>query len=395
MMTRALIVSCAALAAMPAAVAQPKPPKAPPPGPAPLVGLTKVGAHVPDRGFIDDAYAVDGDRLAVVVTDGDAMVEARVLGGDGAAVATVTLGAIAREVRRLYLLGDRLFVVGGGGDEGAPVTGTLIGLDAKVVKVHKPATDLFVRKLDGKDAVIAYTRSATKKGVVHKVQALELLKGKAIAKRGGQLTVGADGREAKLDFRPAYFLDDMTVAVGLKGGVWRKAEHQRSPDTAAAYDLLTGTWTRDEPITDVVGHTRRLEVMAAGPSPGERVSARMRDDLTAVEVWRDGAPAAVTLDQPVELYDPASLGYAWRGDRLWLGLKVDPVNPPAVARKKADPEYFDLFEVDGDQAVRRARVLAPKQKLRFGFAGDVLWVMERNLGFDRGSKAITFYRVGA
>ena len=42
----------------------------------------------------------------------------------------------------------------------------------------------------------------------------------------------------------------------------------------------------------------------------------------------------------------------------WLVLKMDPVNAEAVARKKADPEYLDVFRVDGTgKAVRKGRVL--------------------------------------
>ena len=82
-----------------------------------------------------------------------------------------------------------------------------------------------------------------------------------------------------------------------------------------------------------------------------------------------------------------------RGDRAWISLVVDPVNPAAVARKKADVEYLDLFEVDGDHAVRRARILAAKKKLVWGWAGDTLWVLEKNVGFGRGGKALRLYRL--
>ncbi len=388
-----ILVSWAAVVAT-TAIAAGQPIGKPAPGtragkPPALVGLTQTGAHVPDRGFLDDVVATDGARLAVIVTDGDDLIEARVLGPDGAPQATVTLGAIAPAVRRMYLLGERLFVVADA-DEG-PVGGALIGLDAKVIKKHAPATDLFVRKVDGKDAVIVYTRTPGKAGVVNRVQAVDPVKARPVARRAGQLTIGADGRDARLDFRPVYFLDDQTVAVGQKGGAWKKSADLRSPDSAARYDLLTGKWLRDEPIVDLIGHGRRLEVLATAADP--QVFVRMKDDRSELELWRDGTPTALRLDQPLAVYDAASVAYAMRGDRVWLSLRVDPVNPPAVARKKADPEYLDLFEISGNTAVRRARILAPKRKLRWGFAGDVLWVMEKNVGFDRGSKSVVLYRL--
>ena len=126
---------------------------------------------------------------------------------------------------------------------------------------------------------------------------------------------------------------------------------------------------------------------------GERVFARIAEDLSEVEVWRDGTPVAITLDQPLELYDPLSVQYAQRGDRLWISLTIDPTNGPAVKRQKADPRYLDLFEVDGKTATRRARILVEKQGVRWGFTGDVWWVLRKSAGFARGGTALQLYRL--
>lgn len=356
------------------------------------VGLTQTGALVPDHGFLDDVTATDGKRLVVVITDGAKQNEVRVLDADGAEKARIDVAKLTSQVRHVYLLdGDRLFVSGDTA-KGDAVAGTLVGFDGKVVKKYKAATDLFVRSVGGKDTVISYTRA--KQGrftIVHKVQAVDLAKGTPIAKQGGQLKVGADGSDPKLDFKPIYFTDDMTVAVGTKGGVWRKEENQRSPDTFASYDLLGGAWIHDEPITDLVAHTHRLYVL--GAVTDAKLFARVNDQ-NQLELWRDGTPTPITLDQPLEVYDPTSASVAMKGDKVWIAMQVDPVNLPAVKRRKADPEYLDLFELDGAKAVRKARVFAPKKKLRWGWAGDTLWVMEKNVGFDRGSKALTMYKLG-
>ncbi|MBZ0234063.1 MAG: hypothetical protein K8M05_17165 [Deltaproteobacteria bacterium] len=414
MRTRLAVATCTfVLLAAAVAVAQParKPPPRPPqrpapkvvpkivkaPPPAPLVGLTPLGAFSPARGFLDDVVTDDGTHLGVVVTDGDQHVEIQVLGmADAGEVARVDVKPMTEAVRRFYLLGDKLFVVprrAEGVPEDAPITPFFVGLDGQPLKRAprlRPATDFFVRPFAGQQAIIAYTRDpGYRKGLLHQVEAFDLAKGKKLGKKSGRLVVGKDGRDATLDFTPHYFLDDMTVVVGTRGGVWRKKEDQRSPDTHAAWDLLTATWVKDEPITDLVGRARKLEIMAEHP---HRLFARMKEDNSTVEVWRDGVASGLTLDQPLELYVAASLAYAVRGDKLWLSLQIDPVNPPAVARKKADPEYLDLFEVDGDRAVRKARIHAPKKKLRWGWVGDTLWVMEKNVGFDRGSKLITLYK---
>src|SRR5262249_44299334 len=185
------------------------------PRPAEMVGMTKLGAMVPAKGFVDDVVATDGHRLAVIVTDAAGLIEARVVGDDGVEQVTLGLDKIIGTVRRLYLLTDRMFLVGDDSD-GGPVTGTLIGFNAKGIKKHGPASEVFLRTIAGKDAVVLYDGAPGKPQLTHKIRAVDVLTGKPIGKKAGQLIVGADGRDAKLDFRPVYFMDDMTVAVGIK-----------------------------------------------------------------------------------------------------------------------------------------------------------------------------------
>lgn len=364
----------------------------PSPPPAELVGLTMTGSLVPDRGFVDDPVATDGTNLAVIVTDGAGLAEIRVVGPDGVSHATVNMAPIIPTARRLYLLGSRLFVVSDD-PAGGQVTGALVDLSGKVVRRQGHATDLSLRTIGGKEVVVAYNRSMTRAGEQHQVTLFDPVTAKKIAKRGGRLLLGTDGKDRKLDFRVDYWLDDHTVAAGLHGGVWRKREDQRSPDTFALYDVVAGKWLADEPIRDLHAHARRLELLMA--HPGERVFVHVPSEGGDLQLWRDGSPTAIALDPPLATYDPASARVVMRGDRAWISLVVDPVNPSAVARKKADAEYFDLFEVDGSHAVRRARIFAPKKKLTWGWSGDTLWVLEKNVGFGRGGKAIRFYRLSS
>lgn len=395
-MRNRLLISLLVLAAGAAGVAaQPQAKPAPPkivkdPPPPPEVGLQKVGELRPGRGFVDDGLAVDGGKLLVLVRDGAGGVALHTLAlADGSAGPALDLTKIAPEAMRVTPLGDRYFVVYGAEP---PRAGALIDGTGKVVRAHKPATELAIRTVGGKPVVIAYSHDEhAKGGELHQIAAFDPATGKKLAKKGGKLLLGADHRDAKLDFRPIYFLDDMTTAVGVRGGHWVKKENQRSPDTWAAYDLLTGTWTSDQPISDPMGLARRQPILTA--HQGERVFARIADDLSEVEVWRDGTPVTVALDQPLEIYDPLSVQYAERGGKLWISLTVDPTNAPAVKRQKADPRYLDLFEVDGDHATRRARLLVAKQGVRWGWAGDVWWVLEKSAGFSRGGVALQLYRL--
>ncbi len=386
------VAVAAALLGLPTAVAQPG--KAPPPRvvkdppPPPLVGLTKLGELRPTRGWVDDAITEIGGQLVALVHDGTDVRVTRVSLTDGSVSGELAIGAVAPEAHHLIPVGDRLLVVHG---VEVPRGAILVDGAGKALRSWKPADAISVRTVGGKPVVVAHTRSTRGKATVHQVTLYDLASGKKLPKKGASLTLGADGRDAKLDFRPVYFTDALTAAVGVRGGVFRKAENQRSPDTWATYNLVTGAWIKDQPITDPLAVARRQPILAA--HSGEGVFARMADDLSAIEVWQHGDARELTLDQPGDLYDPTSVQYAQRGDTLWLSLTVDPTNAPAVRRQKVDPRYLDLFEVQGDRAVRRARLLLGKSPVRWGWTGDVWWVLEKSVGVGRGGPALTLYRI--
>jgi hypothetical protein len=129
-------------------------------------------------------------------------------------------------------------------------------------------------------------------------------------------------------------------------------------------------------------------------------------DNSGVQIWHAGKTVAVALDQPITNYDPKSLqGFVAADGSAWFVLKMDPVNPDAVARKKADPEYVDVFHVGADgKATRKARVLETGLRVRFGIPGlenggaapataSRFWLLERSSGFERGGKTVTLYQL--
>lgn len=385
------VAIAAALLGLPAASAQPG--KAPPkiikdPPPPPLVGLTKVGELRPARGWVDDAITEIGGALVALVHDGADVRVTRVSLTDGAVAGELAIGPAAPDAHHLIPVGDRLLVINGVEN---PRGAVLVDGTGKALRTWKPADAISVRTIGGKPVVVAHTSTVRGKATVHQVALYDLATGKKLPKKGATLTLGADGRDAKLDFRPAYFADDLTVAIGVRGGVFRKAENQRSPDTWASYDLTTGAWLKDQPITEPMAIARRQPILAA--HSGETVFVRMAEDLSGLELWQGGEVKELTLDQPGDLYDPTSVQYARRGDALWLSLAVDPTNGPAVRRQKVDPRYLDLFEVQGDRAVRRARLLLGKSPVRWGWVGDVWWVLEKSVGVSRGGPVLTLYRM--
>ena len=182
----------------------------------------------------------------------------------------------------------------------------------------------------------------------------------------------------------------MSRAYGIKGGEWNKKDDQRSPDVEATYDLVTGKFVELTKIENLFEQRKRYQQIADAGA-GTLDFVRIGDK--GLEQWRAGKPHPLELDQPFASYEPKSLVTVMAGDGSgWFALKVDPVNPDAVARKKADAEYLDIFKLTSDgKAVRKARILATGVRHRFGIAGDKFWLLERNNGFERGGKSIAVY----
>ena len=365
------------------------------PIPAP-VGLSEVVKFRPERGFIDDPIAVDArGRLAFLETDGAAFSTVVVV-DDGAPRARFARPGPATVPLTLALVGTgdvaRVFIVASGED--GRQRGTLYDLRGKEVRRFGPAAEVTLIGPTSKPRVSLHRiQSVGTNSVRHELELYDVATGKRLGAMYS-LALDAAGRSDTLDFRVNHWLDGWTRAIGTRGGRWDARSDQRSPDVEAEYDMVGGRFVRTAPIPDVVAYTRRMQVLAQRDD--RALFVRVADDGSGVEIWREGVIQRIDLDQPVGRYDAASIGLSVdAGGAMWIGLRVDPVNRAAVARGKTDPESLDLFRIDGRRATRRAQVPAGKRRLRWGVLGDRIWVVERNVGFDRGGSALTLYRLGA
>ncbi|HSD90462.1 MAG TPA: hypothetical protein VLB44_23200, partial [Kofleriaceae bacterium] len=328
------------------------------------IGTNEIMKLTAPAGFVDDVIAADNQRLAYVIADTGTKAELHVtqLGCAKCAedkkeivvdITPVTLRPVA-----LWFVGQtRMFVVGAT-EDGAQI-GALIDLaKSPAAPVYKigPATHISVIKRDGTQRVVLHSAAPTKTGTSHHVEMFVLDTGKRLL-TSKPLELEND-RDKRIDLRVNHWADSWTRVVGLKGGEWVKKENQRSPDTEATYDLIAGKFIENKPIADLFEQRKRFQVLA--DAAGQLDFVRMTPDNTAIQVWRQGQMKTVDLDQPLSQYDPKSLqGVVNPDGTAWLALKVDPVNADAVARKKADPEYLDVFKTTPDgKAVRRARLLA-------------------------------------
>jgi hypothetical protein len=366
----------------------------------PLVNATEVVKLAPQVGFVDDPIAHDDTRIAYVVADAALKSELHVVTLADKHEDVIDISAVTVHAIGLELVGSRAFVVGLA-DEGKQV-GALVELAAKDKKpagtvVYKigPATHITVIQRDGKPRIAVHRATATKEGTRHEAELLAIDTGKRIA-AGPPLELDATGASKTLELRVNHWADGMTRALGVKGGEWDRKENQRTTDTEATYDLVTGKVLDRKPITDLFEQRKRFQVLA--DAGGKLDFFHVTWDNSALEIWHDGKAKTVALDQQFSNYDPKSVqGVIAADGSAWLALKVDPVNPDAVGRKRADPEYLDIFRasVDG-KATRVARILATGLHHRFGLVGaERFWLLERSASFDRGGRNLAVFQLAA
>lgn len=369
-----------------------KPIKPPPPPPPALEGLTEVGRVQPSEGFIELMIASDGAGLLAYV-QADAATQAVVHIIDvttGAEVRSFDIAKLTTTPRRLWFVGKgaeaSIFVVGAA-LEGEGVVGAMYdgkGVIAK--KTYGPATVVTLIERKGKPQIAVRKVAPGKKGAeVHTVELFDTKKGKRIGK-ARKLTL-INGRDDKLAFTFNHWADDGLTAVGTKEGEWSKKSDARTPDVEGRYDLTTAKMQKVT-VADLMDHKRRFDVLARRETAA--VFARVSEDLTGIELWRNEQSVVVEISEPFNLYNPDSLTWGVDDDgTVWLGLTVDPWNRPAVDRKRADSEYFDIFKLDAaGKGARVARVLSSKKRLAIGATAGHLFVLDRNIGFDRGAKAL-------
>ncbi|MBP6633204.1 MAG: hypothetical protein KA297_27540 [Kofleriaceae bacterium] len=391
-----LVTSLVGTLAIPCGVGAGLASAAPAPAPRPvkrvdppaLVGLTEVATITPKDAFVDDAVASDGKVLAYLVSDiaGKRELHVRDLVA-GTERAPVDVAPLVPQPRTLVVVGDRVLLIGEQDDGQAHAV--LVDAAGKAVYKTAPATHLTPVLRDGKTRLALHRARPSKLGTRHELELLAVETGKRVGKVAS-LELDATGTQPKLDLRVNHWFDGMTVAVGIKGGTWNKKDDTRGPDVEASYDLLSKKLTTT-PIKELRDQRKRYEVMAA--ESGRRRFARLSWDLAEVQLWQDGRPTALELDQPLPSYDSATLVAGFTPATTWISLRVDPTNAEAVRRQKADPAYWDLFEVTGAKAVRRARILARERNFSWGWAGEQLWVLERNATLTRGGVSLTLYRL--
>jgi len=345
------------------------------------------------EGFIDDGYALrdDGKAVAYITTDAatSATLHLADVGGNDVKVAGAPIDALAVA----WLSPTRVLIVRG--RDGSSTAQAFTAAGADKVKPIGPFNKFAFAIVDGKRVFVTYTRSE-KKGVEHALVAYAVDTLRPLKKRTWREDAEGQIKQGTSSVKPLWWADGFTVLAALRAGEFDKARDMRRPDRYTRLDGFSGKMLAETEVQDVLAFTRIGLIRR--DQPNMPVIAHFSDDrkkLLFVDVINE---YEVVLPRELWKYDPATLAWQTLDDkRVALSLTIDPVNPDAVGRKKADPDDIDLYEVDRQTHAAKPVLRIPGEGRRstWQLAGNRLLLLRKGKGFDRGGVALELYDVAA
>jgi hypothetical protein len=381
--------------------------------PRAVLGKSDPKALEPDRsikapageGYFDDVYALDaeGKRLAALRTDGATFAKLELY--DLATAKLVT----SFDLPGKNLVPDRLELLPAGKgvvliardkpDDSAPLYAFHFDDAGKQTAKLGPTAAFGRPPADGSaraSLLVAFERKPGARGAeaTYTVAAYDLA---TLAPTGKPRAWKTDvAGEIKVPgVRLIDFFDGYTRILAERPGAYVKAADVRTPPRMVILDALTGKVATESEIANVEGWA--VTSLLRRDHPGRSLFLELNQDGSGVDVvdaMGKKQPAALAV--PFRLYDPKSLrveeGPA--PGTLTFGIAVDPVNPDAVKRKKADLPMLDVYTADvGQGAIKlRGRVFMPRP-VAWKTAADKLVVLKRFKSFSRGGDELQIFEL--
>jgi hypothetical protein len=218
---------------------------------------------------------------------------------------------------------------------------------------------------------------------------------------GGPRTyrVDAGGELGAANLRVIGFYDGYTKILGERAGGHagsddRHAGGQRPP-RRVVFDALAGKIIDEREIADAAGWALAAKLRAANPD--RTVFVEVNADRTGVElVDAAGKRTPLATAVPFRLYDAATIqqqeGETGARGSLYFSLAIDPVNPDAIARRRADVPYLDLYAVDvaARTCALRGRILLSRP-VAWRAGHGRLAVLKKLKGASRGGDELDLY----
>jgi hypothetical protein len=393
------------------AVAQPS--EAPPPVPGGAPAQSRFSIKT-ERGFIDDPFALSpkSRSLAVLLTDAASFARIDVIDLEtGRPRRTVALGDPQRVFERVIFAEDGAGLVllsrdGGSGRRSAQ----FFDGNGKPAGLAGPATDFGIATRDGERFLIGVTRTTVPAGVAFNITRYRLSGLGRVGKSRTLVVTKAHELRAP-PLKSVSWQDGHAVVVGLSPGSYDKARDIRLPDQAAVFDVLGGSFVWKAEIADVVAWATATELRHK--FDGRSLFAVLAADSKSFELvdWL-GRRGALDLPVPLRYYDPSSLVELEDAatPSLFFSLAIDPLHPEALARRKKDPAYLDLYWARPAAAkgnlpaskdplrpavTRLLRALIDERPTTWSAGGSYAAVLRKHKNFSRGGNLLEVFPIEA
>ncbi len=366
--------------------------------------LEPLQALKPAEGYFDEAFALEpgGNRLYLVRTDGATFAKLEVVELEtGKTTSSFDLpknqaGQVGIERLEPLADGKGVVVIAHEGTPEAPLlTATLVDGAGKAGPKIGPAHAFGRPSAAPADVLVAFDRKLgpRESDVTYTVTPYHLETLTAAGKPRSYKTTGGELKAPP--FRLLDFEDGYTRAIGERPRAYVKKDDVREPARMATLDTLTGKIVQEAEIGDVLAWAQAATLRAR--HPGHAVFAELNPDESGVDVVNAmGKRQPVELGVAFRLYDSKSLidQEGPEAGALYFGVSVDPVNPDAVKRQKADLPMLDVYELKAstDAAALRARVFTPR-KVSWRAGYGKLVVLKRFKSFTRGGDELDVYKL--
>ncbi|HEY4395108.1 MAG TPA: hypothetical protein VGP64_13645 [Polyangia bacterium] len=274
-------------------------------------------------------------------------------------------------------------------DEAAPLHALLVDASGEVVAKAGPATAFERPPSDGSaraSLLVGYDRKAGAKGAEATYTVTPYTLTTLAAGKARTYHTDVAGELKGPGVRLVGFYEGYTRILGERPGAYDKASDMRQPPKKVVIDALSGKTTGETPIGDPVGWA--ITGQLRRDHPGQSVFVDLNQDGSGVDVIDAmGKKLPAQLEVPFRLYDPKSLLYEEgpAPNALTFGIAVDPLNPDAIKRKKAEMPMLDLYVADTTDGMvkARGRVFTPRP-VTYRVRAHTLVVLKRFKSFARG-----------
>jgi hypothetical protein len=365
----------------------------------------KIWSYKPAKGFVDDpmAFNADDTRFAYVHTDSATFIKLVVIKTDDFKVEKeIDLKDHSIVPQRLYFTpdGKRLLLIWMDGYKGTYGADLLDLARGRALKKLGPVQHAEVVEYKG-DQVMTITAIKTDKREIKRYQMLGVRTRDLKKVIETKAVVLPDGTSTRPPVRVMYWEPGHLSLMGMTKGRYDKKRDIRLPERACRVDILAKKIVWSKQPQKLVNWTRaaNYRLLHLGQYRYVHVS---EDYKTLYAATRNNELGTVTTPVKWGLYEARSLKQkeSWDGKTLWFSMTIDPVNPEAVKRKKADEERMDLYRLDPEnKPVLLGQVLTGRKRgstrgVRFTWevGQDHFSYLKKFKGFGRGGKEVWIYK---